>query len=355
MTPNASGYASLALDTSLTQSHNCGESGRPKALLAVIVVNFRTPALTIDCLRSLALEVAAQPGVCVFVVDNGSGDDSVKNIDDSIESAGWRSWCSLEVSEKNRGFSGGNNYGIAAAIRNGGAKYFLLLNSDTIVHQGCLAHCIQIMETDSGIGALSCRVLNADGSIQNVCRKFPTPLRCLAAALSLPYRFPTWFSWTNCEDLGWDRNKLARDVEWIGGAFMMLRGDWIARYKALDDRFFFYGEDVELCHRIWRTGLRCHYDPASTVVHLGGGSSDPSRMASGARNFHQWRGRYLIQEICYGSLARVFVQGIDLLTIARRIAWEHIAGRANTAELATMNEILRLLARNWNKWGKSEG
>ncbi len=338
----------------MTKSTIAREVGSPEALLAIIIVNFRTPKLTIDCLRSVAPEVAAQLGVRVFVVENGSGDDSVKKIADSIEGAGWQSWCTLESSDKNRGFSGGNNFGIAAALRAGGAKYFLLLNSDTVVQPGCLARCVQILDADPGIGALSCRLINADGSIQNVCRKFPTPLRCFIAQLSLPWRFPAWFSWADCEDLGWDRNTLARDVEWIGGAFMMLRGDWIARYDALDDRFFFYGEDVELCHRVWRTGFRCHYDPRSTVIHFGGGSSDPSRMAGGARSFHQWRGRYLLQEICYGGVARLFLQGTDLLSTACRIGWGWIAGRTNTAAYAERKEVIRFLTRNWTAWNKYE-
>jgi len=330
------------------------DAGNPEFLLAVIIVNFRTPDLTVDCLRSVALEIASQSGVRVFVVENGSGDNSIKRISDNIESAGWRSWCSLEVSESNRGFSGGSNYGIAAASRAGGAKYYLLLNSDTIVQPGCLARCIEVMDSDGGIGALSCRVLNADGSIQNVCRKLPTPLRCLVTALALPWRFPTWFSWADCEDLGWNRNELARDVEWIGGAFMVLRGDWVARNKGLDERFFFYGEDVELCHRVWRSGFRCRYDPASTVVHLGGSSSDPSRMATGTRSYHQWRARYLIQGICYGSLAKLFVQTVDLLTIALRVARGRITGRTNKPDYVAMAEVLRLLVRNWSKWSEGE-
>ena len=179
----------------------------PERLLTIIVINFRSPQLTIDCLGSLAPELAAFPGVHVFVVENGSGDDSARRIGEYVESAGWRPWCSLQVSDTNRGFAGGNNHGIAAAMRAGGAKYFLLLNSDTIVQPDCLARCIGIMDSDPGVGALSCRLLNADGSPQNVCRKFPTPLRCLLAAFSLPWRFPAWFSWADCEDLGWDRNK----------------------------------------------------------------------------------------------------------------------------------------------------
>jgi N-acetylglucosaminyl-diphospho-decaprenol L-rhamnosyltransferase len=322
-------------------------------VLAIIVVNFRTPDLTINCLRSLESEISQKPGIHVFVVENGSGDDSSTRIRDAIRAIGWAPWCSVEVSETNRGFSGGNNFGISAVNRRGGAKYILLLNSDTRVHPGCLARCIEVMEADPEIGALSCRVIGADGKIQNVCRRFPSPIRCLASALSLPWRFPKLFSWADCEDLGWDRNKLARDVEWIGGAFMMLRGEWIARHKALDERFFFYGEDVELCYRIWKSGLRCRYDPTATVVHLGGGSSDPSRMGSDTRNYHAWRARYLIQGICYGMIAKRCVQSVDILTELRRVVWSRIAARGERLQKDADIEVLRMLVRNWNRWSKS--
>jgi GT2 family glycosyltransferase len=323
-------------------------------LVAVIIVNFRTPGLTIDCLRSVAPEIGVPPEFHVFVVENGSGDDSAVRLRTAIDKEGWQSWCSLEVSDTNRGFSGGNNFGIGAARRRGGARYFLLLNSDTIVWPGCFKRCFAIMETESDVGALSCRVLNSDGSIQNVCRKFPTPLRCLVGALRLPRRFPRWFSWADCDDPSWDRNSIARDVEWIGGAFMMLRGHWIEGNNGLNERFFFYGEDVELCHRIWRSGFRCHYDPTATIVHLGGSSSDPSRMEVDTRSYHQWRGRYLIQETCYGRAAQAFLQSVDLLAAAGRVIRTSVSKRSDAARYAASKNMLRFLAKNWNRWGGIE-
>jgi len=298
----------------------------------------------------LAPEVAANPGTRVIVVENGSGDESATKIGSAIAVSGWENWCTLLVSERNRGFAAGNNFGIAHVMSAEVPDYVLLLNSDTIVQPGCLAHSLGVMIGDSTIGAMSCRLLNADGTIQNVCRRFPTPARCLAAALSLPWWLPGLFSWADCEDLGWDRNRVARDVDWIGGAFMLLRGDWIVRHKGLDERFFFYGEDIELCHRIRETGYRCHYDPGSTVIHYGGSSSDPTRMAASSRNFHSWRGRYLIQRICYGRFAELFIKCADIITVARRVAWRYVMRRRAVQDNLATADVLRFLIRNWNKW-----
>jgi GT2 family glycosyltransferase len=322
-----------------------------EARLVIIIVNFRTAGLTIDCLRSLEPEVAANPGTKVIVVDNGSGDDSAAQIVGAIERGAWRSWCELNASDKNWGFAGGNNRGFERILAKGGAEFYLLLNSDTIVREGCLSRCLRLMESDPTVGLMSCRLLNADGTVQNACRRFPSPARCLATALSLPWRMPRLFSWADCHDPSWDRNTVARDVDWVLGAFMFVRGDWVAKHGPLDERFFFYGEDVEFCHRIWRTGFRCRYDPSATIVHLGGSSSDPSRMAAAARNVHMWRGRYLAQRLCYGRLAELFLRGLDLANVSARIVLGRVRGRRETPGYKVLTESLGVLRRNWNKWG----
>lgn len=306
--------------------------------------------MTIDCLKSLAPEITANPGVSAFVIENGSEDNSAEIIAEFINSNNCQDWCSLIISERNRGFAGGNNLGIEKVIASGGANYYLLLNSDTVVEPGCLKHCLRVMDSDLGIGAMSCRLLNVDRTIQNVCRRFPTPLRCTVSAFSLPWRLPRLFSWADCEDMGWDRNTVACDVDWIGGAFMFIRGDWIACHRGFDERFFFYGEDIELCHRIQSTGFRCHYDPGSTVVHFGGASSDPGRLPASSRSFHRWRGRYLVQQICYGDIAKLFLQLIDIFTVLRRIILRMLMGRTKAAEYLEMREVLLMLMRNWRKW-----
>lgn len=326
-----------------------------QARLAIVIVNFRTPGVTVDCLRTLAAEVAANQGVRVVVVENGSGDTSAVQLREAIERHGWQNWCDLVVSDRNWGFSGGNNRGYERVMETGGAEYILLLNSDTLVEPGCVRFCLDVMDRDKSVGALSCRLLNRDGTVQNTCRKFPTPLRCLAATFSLPWRLPRLFSWADCDDEGWDRNRTARDVEWIGGAFMMLRGPWVEKHGLLDERFFFYGEDIEICHRVWRSGLRCRYEPGATITHLGGASSDPSRMAAGKRNIHSWRGRYLVQRYCYGAWAEWLLRVQDVCNVGLRVLWGRLRRRTASPAHAAMVEELRVLRTNWSRWSKPVG
>ncbi|BDG04641.1 glycosyltransferase family 2 protein [Anaeromyxobacter oryzae] len=309
--------------------------------LLVVVVNYRTPDVTLACLRSLAAELPALPGARVVVVDNGSGDGSARRLRAAIDAEGWGAWATVLALAENGGFAYGNNRGIAAAPE---ARYFLLLNSDTVVSRGSLRYCRDAMDRDPAVGALSCTLLNADGSMQNVARRFPTPLRRAAGALGLPWRLPRAFAWADLDDPGWDRWTTRRDVEWLGGAFLFVRGDLVRRIGGLDEDFFFYGEDVEFCARVWRAGYRCRYDPTVSIVHLGGTSSDPSRLATGHRLAHAWRARHLVHEKLYGRRSAAVLLALDRAVIAARLrvlAWTAGPTDARYANASAVQAVLR--------------
>lgn len=290
------------------------------APLTVIVLNFRTPDLTIDCLGTLAAEFDQWDGFRVVLIDNASGDDSVGKIRSAITAnPGWNRWLEFRELEKNLGFAGGNNVVMRECIgASPGPKYVLLLNSDTLVRPGCLKYCVDAMEADPGVGALSCMLLNRDGSVQNVCRKFPRPDREAVRALGLPWIVPSVFGWADLEDPAWDRRSGARDVEWIGGAFLMARADALAEAGVFDEDFFFYGEDCELCFRIWKAGWRVRFDPGAETVHLGGASSDTKKMRNRTKEILTWRARFLVQEKCYGKWARVLSRSVYAAKFALR-------------------------------------
>lgn len=315
--------------------------------LLVVVVNYRTHGLTLDCLRTLEAEVPTLPGMAVVVADNCSPDDSLARLREEGERRGWTGpggWLEVIGTERNGGFAYGNNRAIEAGVRRfGRPRHVLHLNSDTLVHPGCLAACVRIMDADTTIGAMSCRVLNGDGSMQNVTRRFPTPLRLAACSLGLPWRAPRLFGWADPDDPRWDRQTTARDVDWLGGAFLLMRGELLERIGGFDERFFFYGEDIELCHRIWRSGYRCRYEPGPGIVHLGGSSSDPTRLAAKARQTHHWDARYLVQRLCYGRLAAAVVKAVDTASASARLALLRMSGRRDSTRYAQIAGELRVL------------
>jgi len=323
--------------------------------LVVIVLNYRTAHLTKECLRSLETEISSVPQSRVIVVDNASQDGSAEEIAAAITQHGWESWAMLLPLQNNLGFARGNNRAFNE-IRHGN-RFVLLLNSDTVVHPGSLRHCIEVMESDPTIGLMSCAVNNADGSIQNVARRFPTPARQITSALGLPFRLPKLFGWANTEDPSWDRRTTKRDVQWIGGAFMLARGDMIRQIGLFDDDFFFYGEDIELCYRAWKNGWRVHFDPAVSIVHFGGSSSDPTRLPEGQRSIHRWQARYLVQRKCYGRFAEWLLRVTDIANYALRLFVLRVRGakgQENYQQLAvTFSLLIQIMSHSPSKEPKS--
>lgn len=299
--------------------------------IAVIVINFRTPAYTIDCLASLTPEREDVPDLRVLLVDNASGDDSLPRLRAAIDANGWSGWVTLLPQERNLGFAGGNNVALRRLLAEPAPPPFLLLlNSDTLVRRGCLKRCLEIMAADARIGNLSCMLRNRDGSVQNVCRRFASPGRETVRALGLPYLLPAWFGWADPEDPGWDRERTARDVDWIGGAFMLLRTGTVRAAGGLDESFFFYGEDAEFCHRIWRHGWRVRFDPAAEIVHFGGGSSDPERLPDRRRTILTWIARFRFQEKCYGRPAAWWLRLVYTGSVAMNLFSLWVTGRRGT-------------------------
>jgi N-acetylglucosaminyl-diphospho-decaprenol L-rhamnosyltransferase len=313
-------------------------TARPRIL--VVIVNFRTPALTIDSIASLAKEAARVPGVRAVVVENDSGDDSAERIRAAIAENGW-SFVELVISDHNRGFSGGNNLGIAHGEP---AEFVLLLNSDTIMHEGCLDRCLTVMKEHPEAGAMSCRVLNADGSIQNVTRRFPTPALSTCAALGLPWKVPSLFAWADAEDMDWDRTTTARDVDWLGGAFLFVRATAFGGKVRLDEDFFFYGEDVVFSHVLKERGFTRRYDPVASIIHLGGASSDPSRMPSGKRAVQRFKARYMVQTKCWGPAAARWLRGVDVVTTSAKLLIALSRGPAGAEKVGRLREQLRTIA-----------
>lgn len=95
------------------------------------------------------------------------------------------------------------------------------------------------MEEQKDIGVMSCKLLNEDGSLQNVTRKFPNPMRSLISALGLPWYLPFLFNWANIDDDTWDKENTKKDVDWLGGAFLLIRGSLLRKIGGLDEDFSF--------------------------------------------------------------------------------------------------------------------
>lgn len=235
--------------------------------LSIVIVNYNTKELTLKCLRSV---FASQTNYEyeVFVVDNASKGDDVEVFKKEFPQA-------IVISaKKNFGFAGGNNI----ALRQAQSKYILLLNSDTEVQPDTLNKSIQYMDAHSQVGAMSCKVLLPDGSLDKACRrKFPNPWNSFLRLFGMR-------KFSNYNFFG-DLNQI-QEVDAVAGAFIMVRKEAIDKVGLLDEEYFMYGEDLDWCWRIKEAGYKIMYVPESSITHFKYGSSRlvPFKMIRSAHN-----------------------------------------------------------------------
>jgi N-acetylglucosaminyl-diphospho-decaprenol L-rhamnosyltransferase len=136
---------------------------KKKMKLLVVIVNYRVAHLTIDCLHSVAEEVASVPETHVAVCENGTGDDSADRIQRAITDNGWASWCKLTSISPNLGFTGGNNAIIRPALQSAEPpQYVLLLNADTVVRPNAFKALVNFMDQHPKVGASLRRTSDSD-------------------------------------------------------------------------------------------------------------------------------------------------------------------------------------------------
>ncbi len=238
-------------------------NGSPVHEAAVIVLNYRTPALVIDCLRSLQGQAVPERHD-VVVVDNCSPDDSADVIDAAIGSNGWRSWARVVRSDVNGGFAAGNNVGIRATD----AEVRVLLNSDTIVRDGALRSLIDA--AGDGAGLVGPRLEWPDGERQISTFRFRTPLTELISAGRLGWLGRRLVGHVVAREV----HRACDDLDWTSFACVAIRDDVTRSIGLLDERYFMYFEDMDFCRRAKAAGFRVAHEPGARVVHLRGGTSD---------------------------------------------------------------------------------
>ena len=254
---------------------------------ATIIVYFKTPELTIDCLRSLQLAGALNFSQ-FSVIDNHSIDDSVTEIQTHINALRLEGSVSLRESPINGGFSAGNNIG----IKTSSSEYVLLLNSDTLVRPGAIELLVKTLENNPTMGMASPRLEWPDKTPQESCFRFHRPVNELIRTaatgpitkLFKSYEVPLSVS----DEISYP--------EWTSFACVLIRRKVFEDIGLLDEEFFMYFEDVDFCKRAREAGWNIIHNPEAHVVHLRGGSSPVKSQAAKKkrlpRYFYESRTRY---------------------------------------------------------------
>lgn len=252
--------------------------------LLVVIVNYRTADLTIDCLNSLARELCTVPGTTVVVTDNASGDGSAEKIQEAMNANSW-SWATLMPLAKNGGFAYGNNEGIRPALKSDDPpQYVYLLNPDTVVLPDALKELVKFMDARPEVGIAGGRAVNPDGTVRNSAFRFHTVLSELEGSL----RVGAVSKLLRKHVVAEPPPDEPAPADWVSGASMIVRRDVFDKIGLLDDRYFMYYEETDFCLRAKRAGFQCWYVPTSKIIHLVGQSSG----VTGAKRMAKRRPRY---------------------------------------------------------------
>lgn len=232
--------------------------------LSVAIVSYNTKDLLLDCLRSMFAETQ-KIRFEVIVVDNNSHDGTVPAVRARYPMV------RLIENTDNRGFSKAMNQALAVSV----GRHFLLLNSDTRVQDQAVDKMAAYLDQHCDVGAVSCKQWTGEGQLYQSCFPFPSirdHLRYAALFRRVAPKTQAAMAAAQAIDC-----TVSQDVDWINGACLMVRRALLEQCGGLDEDFFMYFEDIDLCQAIRRLGYRVRHLAEADIVHLIGRSSERER------------------------------------------------------------------------------
>jgi GT2 family glycosyltransferase len=227
--------------------------------LSIIIVSANGVDALCACLASIFRDPPPFPFE-VLVVDNASSDGGPERLRREFPTA------RLILNRDNIGFAAACNRGAAAAS----GRCLLFLNPDTIVHAGALGSALAFMAQHPRAGIMGCRTLNHDGSLQNTARSFPSLARVFVQLSGLSRRF---------RRLRLPARELGRP-DYVQGSFLVIARSLFTSLGGFEERFFLFGEEVDLCLRARQAGWDVAYDPTTVITHFGGSGRPDSRRSA---------------------------------------------------------------------------
>lgn len=267
---------------------------------SIIIVNYQTYQLTKDTINSI-IDKHHSFNYEIIVVDNASKDDSLAKLQKDFKDK-----VKFIASKENNGFAAGNNL----AIEKAKGRYVLLLNSDTVVLDDSLDKIYKYMEENVDVGATGCQVILESGELDKACRRsFPNPQNAFYRLFHIPTK--------NKKD-NYNLDELDDDgiyeIDCLTGAFMFIRKTALKDIGGgLDETFFMYGEDIDLCYRIKKAGWKIVYFGKSKIIHYKGASSKKQK----SKLIHEfYRAMYIYYKKHLAKTNPFFINGLVYLGIA---------------------------------------
>lgn len=256
--------------------------------LSIIVVNYNTKDLLVDCIDSIKKE-GSNLKKEIIVIDNASQDDSKAYLESTqFKKSGKNLKTKTILNKKNLGFSKANNKGIKIAK----GKYILLLNSDTKVKKGALDELIKFVRQTTEAGVVGPRLLNPDGSVQGSCFNFPSFQNAIREYfLGQKGAFGKYAPKENYPIV----------VDAVVGAAFLITPQALQNVGLLDEKYFFYYEDLDYCRRVKKQGMKVYYLPSSQIIHYHGAAGKTNKdvkvselLVDSSKKYHGIIGYYIL-------------------------------------------------------------
>jgi len=224
--------------------------------LSVVIVSYNSEAYLRSCLRSLFLALGGIKHE-VILVDNKSMDRGTEVVQIEFPSV------VIICNKENLGYASANNQG----IRRARGEYILLLNPDTVVEPYSIRKMIGYADTHQNIGVLGCRVTNPGARLQwDSCGYFITPWTLFLKESGIEKIFPRSHFFGKRLRRSWPRNS-TQEIDWVSGVCMLLRKETVNDIGLLDERFFAYLEDVDMCRRAAQHAWAVCFLHDATIFH----------------------------------------------------------------------------------------
>jgi len=293
---------------------------------SAIVVSYNSAAHLPQCLSALE----AQRGVDadIYVVDNASSDGSGELVRHRFPRV------HLVENVKNVGFARGNNQ----VLEQNTAEFYALVNPDTVASPAALAACVEYLTRDSKSGVVAVRLVYPDGTLQPSCHAF-LGLRNLLGETLGAHRLAPGLRQLSSLYMPWFAHDRIAEVDWIDGAFLVVRGEVVRTVGGFDPDFFMYGEEMEWCHRIRRAGWNIVFLPDPAAVHVRGASSGP---IAGPMFIENLKGRVRYLRKHRGPMVATAARVIIAVSVLLRYAWRETQGFGLALTGRRVEERLRL-------------
>ncbi len=242
---------------------------KKEILISVVIVNYKVPEYLKETIRSIC-DAHLYEKTEIIVIDNDSRDQSQEIITAQFPEVIW-----IQM-KNNVGFGKACNIGVKQAQ----GEYILLLNPDTVISKNTLTTSIDFMREHSEVGLMGPKILNTDGSLQQSChRSFPSPMDAFFHVSGLSKLFPKskLFGKYHLTHLDPD---ISVQVDAVSGSFMFISRSLFNQIGGFDERFFMYGEDLDICWRVSDAGYKVWYFPGTQIIHRKAKSSSKVKIRS---------------------------------------------------------------------------